>query len=58
MSEEELTEKEKDMLWEITKQGIDIEKLVKAINKLYETFKPVFDLYDKNMNYYLKYKKH
>lgn len=53
---EELSDKEKEILLQITRQGIDLEEVIKTFNKLAGTLKPVMELYAKNISAYLKYK--
>lgn len=51
-----LSEEELKTIWNLTKQGIDLEELEKAAGEIQEILKPVFKLYIKNVQTYLKYK--
>lgn len=53
---EELSDREKEFLLQITRQGIDLEEVIKAFDKLVDTLKPIIELYIKNINTYMKYK--
>lgn len=56
IDKEELTDREKELLWEITKKGVDLDKLIETIQELGNSMKPVLELYAKNMITYLKLK--
>lgn len=51
-----LTKKEVEELWEITSKGIDLEDVVEIYKNVGEMMKPVFELYNKNVKTYLKFK--
>ena len=54
---DKLSEEELKAIWNLTRQGIDLEELEKAVGEIREILKPVFKLYTKNVQTYLKYKK-
>jgi Asp-tRNA(Asn)/Glu-tRNA(Gln) amidotransferase C subunit len=53
---DKLSEEELKAIWNLTRQGIDLEELEKAAGEIQEILKPVFKLYAKNVQIYLKYK--
>lgn len=53
---DKLSEEELKAIWNLTRQGIDLEELEKAAGEIQEILKPVFKLYTKNVQIYLKYK--
>lgn len=54
---EKLSDEERQEIWQLTKEGIDLEDVEKLLGDITETIKPIFELYTKNINTYLKYKK-
>ena len=53
----QISEEELKAIWQLTRQGIDLEELEKVAGEIQEILKPVFELYIKNVKTYLKYKK-
>ena len=53
---DKLSEEELKAIWNLTRQSIDLEELEKAAGEIQEILKPIFKLYIKNVQTYLKYK--